>query len=85
MVDIYLRPLKEENALISYKWRNDPEVWKLTGSKPDMLITPEIETSWIRKVLQDTTCRRFAIYIAESDEYRNLTGFYNCYYYLLLK
>ncbi|RLD71458.1 MAG: N-acetyltransferase [Bacteroidetes bacterium] len=68
-VNIYLRPLKEEDALTSYKWRNDPEVWRLTGSRPDIVITPEIETSWIKKVLKDPTCRRFAICIAGSDEY----------------
>ena len=68
-IKIYLRTLEEEDALISYKWRNDPEIWKLTGSRPDIVVTPEIETKWIRKVLQDTTCRRFAICLAEKDEY----------------
>ena len=69
MINIYLRPLKEEDALTSYKWRNDTEVWQLTGSRPDMVVTSEIEKNWIRKVLRDPTSRRFAICIAESDEY----------------
>ena len=68
-INIYLRPLKEEDALISYKWRNDPEVWKLTGSMPDIVVTPEIEKTWIKKVLNDPTCKRFAICIESSDEY----------------
>ncbi len=68
-VNIYLRPLKEKDALTSYKWRNDPEVWELTGNRPDITVTSEIETEWIRKVLKDPISRRFAICIAESNEY----------------
>ena len=48
---IYLRSLKED-ALTSYKWRNNPLIWKLTGSKPDIEITKEIELSWIDKILK---------------------------------
>ena len=79
-LNIYLRPLREEDALTSYKWRNDPEVWKLTGSRPDIVVTPEIEKDWIRKVLQDPASRRFAICIAQNDTYignvqlTNITG-----------
>lgn len=55
--------------MISWKWRNDPEVWKLTGSKPDRTITPEIEKAWIQQVLNDDSCRRFAICLEKTDEY----------------
>jgi RimJ/RimL family protein N-acetyltransferase len=66
---IYLRPLREEDALVSYKWRNDPEIWQYTASRPDLMITPEIESEWIRRVLGDTSSLRFAICLAESGEY----------------
>lgn len=66
---IYLRPLKREDALISYKWRNDPNVWRYTGSHPDRVITPEIELAWIDKVLVDVTSQRYAICLCENDKY----------------
>ena len=50
-----------EDALTSYQWRNDPEVWKYTGSKPNVKITKEIESEWIEKALKDETSKRFAI------------------------
>ena len=49
---IYIRSLKREDALTSYKWRNNPLIWELTGSKPDIEITKEIELSWIDKILK---------------------------------
>ncbi len=55
--------------MVSHKWRNDPEVWKLTGNRPDRIITPEIENKWIKKVIADKTCQRFAISLKENDEY----------------
>lgn len=67
--EIYLRPLREEDAAISYKWRNDPEVWKYTGSKPDKEITYEIEKSWIEKKLKNANEIRYAICLLSSDEY----------------
>ena len=42
-MEIYIRPLRIEDALISYKWRNICEIWALTGSRPDIEITPELE------------------------------------------
>lgn len=67
--DVFLRPLKREDALISYQWRNDAEVWKYTGCRPDRQITPEIEIEWIEGVLQDHTRRTFAICISSTGEY----------------
>lgn len=61
MSDIRIRPLALEDAKTSYKWRNDPEIWRLTGSRPDKTITVKDETEWIKKVIADTSCRRFAI------------------------
>lgn len=61
MYSVLIRPLVKEDAYTSYQWRNDHEVWKFTGSAPNMEITPEIESNWIEKVLQDESCKRFAI------------------------
>lgn len=61
MYKVLIRPLRFEDASVSWKWRNDPEVWRFTGSCPNREITYEIEKQWIEKVLKDNTCRRFAI------------------------
>ena len=66
---IYIRPLRREDALTSYKWRNDPDIWLYTGRRPDRIITPEIELDWIDRVLKDTTSRRFAICLKEDGTY----------------
>lgn len=71
MYKVYIRPLTIEDAKISYQWRNDPEIWKFTGSKPDRKITYEIEKEWIKKVISDETCRRFAI-IADGNYIGNI-------------
>ena len=68
-LDIYIRPLRVEDALVSCAWRNNPEVWKYTGSRPDCHITPEIETEWIIRVIADPTSARFAICIRGTDAY----------------
>lgn len=66
---IYLRSLQMSDAQISYQWRNNPEIWKLTGSKPDQHITSEMETAWLAGVLQRTTDKRFAICLKETNQY----------------
>lgn len=66
---IYLRDLVEKDALTSYKWRNNPNIWKFTGRKPDKVITPEIELEWIKEVLQRPHEKRYAICINGTDEY----------------
>lgn len=68
-MDIYIRPLREEDALISWRWRNDPEIWEFTGARPNQYITEEIEIEWARRVIADRTSKRFAICIKESGEY----------------
>ncbi len=67
--NVYIRPLQREDALISYKWRNDPDIWLYTGRRPDRIITPGIELEWIERVLRDTSSRRFAICLKENDLY----------------
>lgn len=61
MYNVLIRPLVKEDAQTSFMWRNDPEIWQFTGSRPQIEITPEIETQWIEKAIQDKTCKRFAI------------------------
>jgi len=67
--EIYLRALKIEDARISYRWRNDPEIWKNTGSAPDRFVTEEMETEWLRKTLVDNSIRRYAICLRADDRY----------------
>ena len=58
---VKIEPLREEHALISWRWRNDPSVWELTGGRPDRFITPEIETEWIKKAIRNQDQKRYAI------------------------
>ena len=48
---VIIRPLREEDAYTSVKWRNDPEVFKYTGNIYNHVITIESELEWIRKVI----------------------------------
>lgn len=68
-MNVYIRPLRESDALASWRWRNDPDVWAYTGSHPDHYITEDIELEWIHRVLKDETSRRFAICITDTHEY----------------
>jgi RimJ/RimL family protein N-acetyltransferase len=69
MNDIYIRPLEEQDAHVSVNWRNNPEIWKFTGPKPDNIVTIDMELSWIKKVAQRTNERRFAICLLENNQY----------------
>ncbi len=60
-MDVTIRPLREEDAYTSVKWRNDPEVFKYTGNTYDHVITIESELSWIKKVMTSPTDYRCAI------------------------
>lgn len=67
--EVYIRPLELKDALVSYKWRNNPRIWRLTGSRPNTFVTPEIETEWLKHVLEREDERRFAICLASDDRY----------------
>ncbi len=56
-----IRPLSIDDARLSYKWRNDAEIWKYTGKRPDHVILYEDELKWIKDVLSRANERRFAI------------------------
>ncbi len=64
-----LRLLTPDDGLISFKWRNDPEIWRFTGSRPDREITPEMECSWLEKILKNVDEARFAIVCKHTDQY----------------
>ena len=61
MYNVLVRPLLEEDALVSCQWRNNPKVWVYTGRRPDKFIAPEVEIDWIKKVLAEKDSYRFAI------------------------
>ena len=67
--NVYIRPLREEDALTSYQWRNDPKIWRFTGSRPDRYITPEMEREWLVSALSRENEKRFAICLCEDDTY----------------
>lgn len=65
-MEITLRPLKEEDAYKSVRWRNDPEVFKFTGNTYKNIITLENELEWIRKVIAKPNDYRCAIIADDS-------------------
>ena len=50
-MEVTIRPLQEQDAYTSVKWRNDPEVFKYTGNTYSNEITIDSELSWIRSVI----------------------------------
>ena len=68
-MDVIIRKLTLNDANVSWKWRNDPEVWRLTGREWNNIVTEEIEKEWIRKVLKDKSSIRFAICVGKNEEY----------------
>lgn len=69
MKDIYIRPLEEKDAYVSVNWRNNPEIWKFTGSKPNKVVTIDMELSWIKNIVTRTNEKRFAICLLENNQY----------------
>lgn len=67
--NVYIRPLQVEDALTSYQWRNDPKIWRFTGSRPDKYITPDMETAWLTAALLRDNEKRFAICLCEDHKY----------------
>ena len=64
-MNVRIRPLKEQDAYTSVKWRNDPEVFKFTGNIYNHKITFDNELEWIRKVTANPTDYRCAILVDE--------------------
>lgn len=66
MYKVLIRPLEISDAFLSWKWRNDEEIWRFTGNKPNIQITAEIEKEWIQKVLNEVHSKRFAIIVNDT-------------------
>ncbi|WP_256010071.1 GNAT family N-acetyltransferase [Desertivirga xinjiangensis] len=66
---VYIRPLVLCDSEVSYQWRNNPEVWKYTGARPDKVITPEIEREWLAACLARDDEYRFAICLKTTGQY----------------
>jgi len=47
MTKIVIRPLQHSDHLTSWKWRNDPDIWEFTGSRPDVFVDQATERKWI--------------------------------------
>lgn len=60
-MNVIIRPLQESDAFTSVKWRNDPEVFKYTGTTYTREITIENELEWIKKVINCPCDYRCAI------------------------
>lgn len=66
---VTIRLLSIDDANISWKWRNDPNIWKYTGDSPKQFVTVDIEREWLKEVLSRENECRFAICIGEEKEY----------------
>ena len=60
-MNVVIRKLVEKDAYTSFKWRNDPDIWKLTINSPNKVITLEDELHWIERVINEEDSERFAI------------------------
>lgn len=60
---VTIRPLQEEDAYTSVKWRNDTDVFKYTGNTYKNEITIDSELNWIRKVINNKDEFRCAILV----------------------
>ena len=67
--EVYLRPLTIDDAAISWRWRNDPSIWRYTGSRPDREVTEEMEREWSAKVIADPSRMNFAICCKADNRY----------------
>jgi diamine N-acetyltransferase len=48
---VSLRPLCKSDAETSVYWRNNPLIWRFTKFKPNEVVTVEMETEWVLRVL----------------------------------
>ncbi len=71
-MEIILRPLEKNDAKISWKWRNDPEIWKYTGRAPDQMITEEMERDWAKKAIENPTRINYAICLKDGTYVGNI-------------
>ena len=67
--EVYLRPLVIEDAAVSWRWRNDADLWRFTGSRPNVDVNEEMERAWAAKVIADSSRLNFAICLRPSNRY----------------
>ncbi len=66
---VSIRPLLLKDAKVSYKWRNDPDVWVNTFRVWKGAVTAEVEKEWIKTVRKNKNERRFAIIVGNDYKY----------------
>jgi RimJ/RimL family protein N-acetyltransferase len=64
--EVFIRPLRLEDAQMSYQWRNNPKIWRHTLSKPDRHITVEMEAESLARILTREDEKRFAICLSDN-------------------
>ncbi len=61
-IEVHIRPLEEKDALTSYLWRNDKDVFALTiPAYKDFTVSYDTELEWIRMVTKNGDEYRCAI------------------------
>jgi RimJ/RimL family protein N-acetyltransferase len=66
---VYLRKLTINDTAVSYKWRNNSNIWVYTKFRPAPPITLEMEQAWLQKCQAQNNECRLAICLQETDEY----------------
>lgn len=67
--DVFLRPLREDDAAVSCHWRNNPRIWRYTGSRPDRHITEAMEREWAARAISNPARLNFAICLKSDGTY----------------
>ena len=70
---IFLRPFKENDHLLINKWRNDPEIQKMTGG-PIRYVSLEIEREWVLSRMKDNI-RNIYWAICLNNESEKMVGY----------
>lgn len=60
---VHIKPLTVENTRTSWRWRNDPDVWRFTRGKPTIFVSEDIEREWFLSGVKRTDTKRFGIYV----------------------
>ena len=66
---VVIRKLRTDDAIISWVWRNDLSIWKLTAKSWNTYVNYETELKWIQSVLLDKTRLTYAICVGQYEEY----------------
>ena len=89
-MQVIIRPLQEQDAYKSVRWRNDPEVFKYTGNVYTNEIKIENELEWIKKVIAnnklgiDYRCAILADYVYVGNIYLTDIDNKSAHYHIFL-